>query len=493
MPADHILRRVREVARALGKAEALLVTAGAGMSVDSGLPDYRGNKGFWRAYPPLEKLGIPFERMAQPYWFVEKPRMAWAWYGHRAQLYRQATPHAGHDLLREWMMAMPAGGFVATSNVDGQFAAAGCAERGVYELHGNIHRLQCVEPCRDEVWSAELPDLRIDLETLTAQGELPRCPACGALARPNVLMFNDGCWVDAVAREQGRRFDQWLTQVRGRRLVILELGAGKALPTIRRLGERIAERSLVTLVRINPDARQEEESLIALPMGALEALTAIREARKPRSRAKVAAVLERPLALGSSGAALGGLRESAPASWSAQVDAGRTPPSTFLRLADLDTGVVEPLSFSDISAADQQSCYRALYEGPDETWLPLPQIAAHTPCGYRMNVGVLMSGDPESPATQDAAVITFVSPENVLVLTVAVARRPAQATKIWKWLYESAKTRLTPIEQPRLPWVARRHGPGAREHKAMLGELMAMARTVALVWLTVERRRDEDD
>lgn len=89
MSADHILRRAREVARALGKAEALLVTAGAGMSVDSGLPDYRGNQGFWRAYPPFGQLGISFERMAQPYWFAEKPHMAWAWYRHRALLYRQ--------------------------------------------------------------------------------------------------------------------------------------------------------------------------------------------------------------------------------------------------------------------------------------------------------------------------------------------------------------------------------------------------------------------
>jgi len=53
----------------------------------------------------------------------------------------------------------------------------------------------------------------------------------------------------------------------------------------------------VTLVRINPDVRQDEDSLLALPMGALEALIAIGEARRPRTRAKVAAVLERPLAL----------------------------------------------------------------------------------------------------------------------------------------------------------------------------------------------------
>lgn len=236
MIADHIARRVKEVARQLEQAHALLVTAGAGMSVDSGLPDFRGNQGFWRAYPPLGKLGISFERMAQPHWFVEQPRFTGAVWGDRA----------------------------------------------IYELHGNIHRLQCVEPCREETWLAELPDLQIDLDTLTAQGDLPRCPACGALARPNVLMFNDAHWVDAVAREQGRRFDQWLAQARGRRLVILEFGAGTALPTIRRLGERIAQRSFTTLVRINPDAREESEELIALPMGALEASAAIAEAMSRR-------------------------------------------------------------------------------------------------------------------------------------------------------------------------------------------------------------------
>ena len=170
------------------------------MSVDSGLPDFRGNRGFWRAYPPLEKLGISFERMAQPYWFAERPRMAWAWYGHRAQLYRQATPHAGYRILREWLQAMPAGGFVVTSNVDGQFQAAGFEERGLYELHGSIHHLQCVEPCGDEVWPAESTDLHIDLETLEARGELPQCPHCGALARPNVLMFNDMDWVEPRCR-----------------------------------------------------------------------------------------------------------------------------------------------------------------------------------------------------------------------------------------------------------------------------------------------------
>ncbi len=50
------------------EAEAVLITAGAGMGVDSGLPDFRGNKGFWRAYPPIAKLGLSFSDMANPHW-----------------------------------------------------------------------------------------------------------------------------------------------------------------------------------------------------------------------------------------------------------------------------------------------------------------------------------------------------------------------------------------------------------------------------------------
>ena len=95
MPNDLTNRNIRKVAELIAKADALLITAGAGMGVDSGLPDFRGKDGFWRAYPALEKLGISFEQMAQPRWFFEDPATAWAFYGHRQQLYRETKPHDG--------------------------------------------------------------------------------------------------------------------------------------------------------------------------------------------------------------------------------------------------------------------------------------------------------------------------------------------------------------------------------------------------------------
>jgi NAD-dependent SIR2 family protein deacetylase len=276
--ADRTSRAVRHAAELVARADALLITAGAGMSVDSGLPDFRSPQGLWRAYPPLAKLGLAFEQLAQPRWFASKPQMAWAWYGHRQQLYRDTTPHAGYRLLRAWAQALPAGSFVVTSNVDGQFLAAGFGAESLLEVHGSVHRYQCSTPCGERVWDAGAPVFTIDLGVLEASGELPRCPDCGALARPNVLMFNDWAWVDVVAREQEQRFDEWLARVGARRLVILECGAGTALPTIRRLGERLAERSAATLVRINPAAEQGGEAALALPLPALQALTLINEA-----------------------------------------------------------------------------------------------------------------------------------------------------------------------------------------------------------------------
>lgn len=60
-------------AEAVRQADALLITAGAGMGVDSGLPDFRGNEGFWRAYPAFAKLGLDFMSMASPGWFHRDP------------------------------------------------------------------------------------------------------------------------------------------------------------------------------------------------------------------------------------------------------------------------------------------------------------------------------------------------------------------------------------------------------------------------------------
>jgi len=256
-------------------ADAVLVTAGAGMGVDSGLPDFRGTEGFWRAYPPIAKLGLRFEEMADPRWFDEDPKLAWAFYGHRLDLYRRTEPHRGFSLLRDLIASKGGNGFVFTSNVDGQFQKAGFDEKAIYEVHGSIHYLQCLRNCSDAIWPNE-EEVPVDMERFRAL-RIPRCPRCGAVARPNILMFGDWGWDSARAEAQAIRFGAWLQANRKRRLVVIEIGAGTAIPTVRRQGEAIAaEFPNARLIRINPRESEIDERLgWGLAMGGLEGIEEI--------------------------------------------------------------------------------------------------------------------------------------------------------------------------------------------------------------------------
>ncbi len=266
-----------KAAAAVSKADALLITAGAGMGVDSGLPDFRGDTGFWKAYPPFEKLGVSFVDMANPGWFARDPELAWGFYGHRLQLYRETEPHGGFGILKRWAGGMEHGAFVFTSNVDGHFQRAGFDEERVIECHGSIAHLQCTEPCSREIWSGDDLDVVVDETSFRATSILPECRRCGALARPNVLMFGDWHWIPERTAEQERRFSDWLDGAAGPRLAVIELGAGSAVPTVRMTSERVASRCGATLIRINPREPNVHHGHVGIAANALEALAAIDE------------------------------------------------------------------------------------------------------------------------------------------------------------------------------------------------------------------------
>ncbi len=258
---------IEAAARAIANAKTLLFTAGAGMGVDSGLPDFRGNEGFWRAYPPLAKLGIGFAQMANPNWFDSDPTLAWGFYGHRLNLYRETLPHQGFAVLKRWAEEKPAR--VYTSNVDGQFQKAEL--ENVCEVHGSIHYLQCVVPCSDAIWSAANTNVEVDDETFRARGELPRCPNCGELSRPNILMFSDGAWNLGRSLKQEQALTQWLGEIDKRELTVIECGAGTAIPTVRAFGERL-QKAGAQLVRINARESAGPSGTISVGAGAREAL-----------------------------------------------------------------------------------------------------------------------------------------------------------------------------------------------------------------------------
>jgi NAD-dependent SIR2 family protein deacetylase len=259
-------------ARALASADALLVTAGAGMGVDSGLPDFRGDAGFWKAYPPAERLGLRFVDLANPRWFAHDPELAWGFYGHRLGLYRATAPHRGFATLLAWARERRHGAFVFTSNVDGHFQRAGFPPARIVECHGAIETSQCAAPCGPALFPAAA--VTVDLERLRAARPLPACPRCGGLARPNVLMFGDDAWVDTRTDEQRVRLAAWLRELADARarLIVLELGAGTAVPTVRLTSESLARRLGGTLVRVNPREPEAPPGAISLRAGAREAI-----------------------------------------------------------------------------------------------------------------------------------------------------------------------------------------------------------------------------
>lgn len=262
--------QIVRAAQLIDSADAILIGAGAGMGVDSGLPDYRGDTGLWQAYPALRHTRQGFKDIARQKSFENFPTLAWGFYGHRMQLYRDTAPHAGFGLLQKWSAHKVHGSFVYTSNVDGQFQKAGFSESRIVECHGSIHRLQCLKACTERTWNAADLNVVVDHQTCRLTSELPLCPYCDALARPNVLMFEDWTYLSQATDMQLWRLAQWEKTIE--RLVVIEIGAGSAIPSVRRKGASYR----CPIIRINPrDAHVSGSESVSLPLAALTALQRI--------------------------------------------------------------------------------------------------------------------------------------------------------------------------------------------------------------------------
>ena len=279
---------IKRAAKAIKESEALIITAGAGMGVDSGLPDFRGSEGFWKAYPPLRKLNLSLSGVSTPKWFNEDPTFAWGFFGHRYQLYKNTNPHPGFGILKKWGDALKHGYFVYTSNVDGHFQKAGFDPERVVECHGTIHYMQLVDPTiSNEIWPVP-DDIHYDIneETLKMTSPLPVGPPGQDKkypARPNIKMFFDEIWVPTRKDIEIEKFDAFKDEIGvgkdiGVKFVLIEIGSGIAVPRVRNMGKEIIEGSgdRGTLIRINPNEPDVNDSHhIGLKMKALDALNQI--------------------------------------------------------------------------------------------------------------------------------------------------------------------------------------------------------------------------
>jgi len=127
--------------------------------------------------------------------------------------------------------------------------------------------------------------MRVNPTTFLAEGELPRITREGSnervLARPNILMFNDYAWVSTRTDAQQVRMREFLSKLisRDARLLVVEIGAGLAVPTVRYQSERLASRfGNATLVRINPAEPQGPPGTISVPATGLRFLEELQAA-----------------------------------------------------------------------------------------------------------------------------------------------------------------------------------------------------------------------
>lgn len=259
---------IEQIAQVIKDTEVFVITSGAGMGVDSGLPDYRGNTGFWEAYPPYARLGLSFRDCARPSYFKTDPEFAWGFFGHRTNLYRNTIPHEGFHILKSWIEETGSDHFVVTSNIDGQFQKAGYDEDRILEVHGSLHWLQCVRPCCDEIWG-NYETFNVDNNTMR-EYRLPTCACCDEISRPNVLMFEDQEWVSDRKNWQLVRFREFRKRHAGKKMTVIEMGAGANIDTIRRISEELGDKDGATVLRVNPRDPEIKSPHFSIASGALD-------------------------------------------------------------------------------------------------------------------------------------------------------------------------------------------------------------------------------
>jgi NAD-dependent deacetylase len=201
-----------------GRRNAALT--GAGISVESGVPSFRGKGGLWEKVDPMEFAHVDvFRKDPTKYWSIRGPFV---------RDLRSVKPNAGHEALAR-LEENGLLGAVITQNIDGLHQAAG--SRNVIEFHGNIRRLYCMD-CGGSIRSDDAP----------LEDNPPRC-RCGGVLRPDVVMFGEAIPVEPMERSH---------QAASGCTVMLVVGTSGVVQPAASIPV-IAKRCGALIVEINPD------------------------------------------------------------------------------------------------------------------------------------------------------------------------------------------------------------------------------------------------
>jgi NAD-dependent SIR2 family protein deacetylase len=337
--ADEAL--FKRVAAVIASATFLVIAAGAGFSADSGLAVYKdiASVKAWR------ERRLTYPQLCDPCWLPQDPEIFYGFHGTCLNNYRETKPHAGYAVLLRWMntffsdtslfhgdkvLSQQCCAFVYTSNVDSHFEKAGFPRCRIHAIHGEQEWWQCAEgECKSPIMRPP-PGFRfvVNQDTMLAMkgpalggsstikategtaaspgaaanakesgttsspspfsSNHPRCTECGSFMRPNILMFGDSDW--RRERTEQEVWWEWKQRIIAlcrsnptHRLVILELGCGKNVPSIK-CGAQSLARDLpgqASVVRINnwaPDLTGfDSADMLLVEKRAIEALPRIDE------------------------------------------------------------------------------------------------------------------------------------------------------------------------------------------------------------------------
>jgi len=171
-------------AKIIARSRFAIAFTGAGISAESGVPTFRGSDGLWKRYRP--------EELATPEAFKRNPALVWEFYRWRMRKILEARPNPAHYALAELEeMGILKG--VITQNVDDLHREAGT--KNIIELHGNIFRVRCTSCTYRENLKASGR-----VREFVNSEDIPRCPRCGSLLRPDVVWFGEPLPRDALER-----------------------------------------------------------------------------------------------------------------------------------------------------------------------------------------------------------------------------------------------------------------------------------------------------
>jgi len=195
-----------ELARLLFEAgeRGTVVFTGAGVSTESGIPDFRSPGGIWSRYAPIDY-----------YDFLNDPEMRKESWRRGLEVYAdmaEAQPNAAHSAIAEWWRAGLVRG-VVTQNIDGLHQKAGLPDDAVIELHGNAHWVACLS-C-----DARFPRPHVHARVRAGEAE-PACPTCGGILKTTTISFGQPLPERAISEAEAWHARAQLCLIVGSSLVV---------------------------------------------------------------------------------------------------------------------------------------------------------------------------------------------------------------------------------------------------------------------------------